>query len=197
MLCSQLPPTCPLHSPRRPLDSARPLCVGVLWASATSCVLPSAYLFSIPRESLPSGFVFTPWSRPAHRTIKMAPHGSPRAIPVLYSQPPASRVWQEPPSLPKASSSALSSAYTLGPSLPKSLTVFPTPRLLSPLLSEPWEWTSIMSVCPVILSAAPSDDRTPFSLSRPPLVRSLRFDEASNRIIPFLLATVIGPGMDL
>lgn len=110
--------------------------------------------FSIPRESLPSGFVFTPWSRPAHRTIKMAPSGSPGAIPALHSQPHASRVWQEPPSLPKASSSDPCAVSRLGLSLPKSLTVFPTPQLLFPLLSEPWEWTPVMVACTVIPSAS-------------------------------------------
>lgn len=92
----------------------------------------------------------------------MAPLGSPGAIPTFHSQPRASGVWLEPTSFLKALGYAPSSAYMLGPSLPKSLTLVPTPGTLIPLLSEPWEWTSVMFVCLVIPSAASSDDRPPF-----------------------------------
>lgn len=92
-LCSvlSLPPDVRLSQPKA--------CVG---ASSGFChILSSAccMLLSIPREFLPSGFVFTPRGQTAHRTIKMAPLRSPRAIPALHSQSPGSRVWQGPPLL--------------------------------------------------------------------------------------------------
>lgn len=96
-LCSVpiLPPICPLHSPRLPLESAQGLRGGVLWSSATSCVLPSAYLFSIPREFLPSGFSFFLFTHPGAKQpteqLKMALLRCPRAIPAWHSLlPPGS-----------------------------------------------------------------------------------------------------------
>lgn len=99
-LCSVpiLPPICPLHSPRLPLESAQGLRGGVLWSSATSCAaLTPAYLLSIPREFLPSGFrvfffFFThPGAKQPTEQLKVTPLRYPRAIPALYSLlPPGS-----------------------------------------------------------------------------------------------------------
>lgn len=87
-LCSVpiLPESAPLHSPRLPLESAQGLRGGVLWSSATSCVLPSAYLFSIPREFISSGFslfLHTPRSQTAHRTIKNGSPEEPQSHPCI------------------------------------------------------------------------------------------------------------------
>lgn len=145
-LCSVpiLPPICPLHSPRLPLESAQGLCGGVLWTLATSCALPSAHLFSIPREFLPSGFssfLYTPRSQTVYRTIKNGSPEVPQSHPCI-AQSPAS--WSgrasflHPPKVPSSPSASLfrASDSTAVSELPghTSATVCPAPLPSCPIV---------------------------------------------------------------
>lgn len=146
--------------------------------------LPSVYLFSIPRESLPLGFIFTPWSQPAHRTINMAPAGAPGAIPALHSL------------LPPGSGGGLPSFnlhWWFGPSLPSLLPHSPE-FLFSCYLSSGSGHLLCLSV------------QHPFFFfwwqhwlppGEPPLLHPLRCYGASNHTAFFLLTTVIGSGMGM
>lgn len=140
------------------------------------------YLLFILRESLPSGFVFTLWSQPDHRTINMTPPEAPRShscITVFYL---LGLLGVSSPLSPRPQILLLLQPSRLEPSLPKGLTAVPVTLSFHPCCLSPG--SGHCCVCPTSLLLLLLMTTLTF-LGERPLLHSLRLDGASNHIVSF------------